>query len=213
MPKANTPKNTKSNNSKTSKRKSSILKRFSLKSKKSRYIAVIVAMAAIGSFFTFRSFAATASQTWTYTRTGKNMSSSGISPCSATDYNDPAKGNAVVINMACPGNSTKGSAKAASIHGYLPVGYLGYYRACAVAKGSGYFNVQLSVGASKGVVANYPAGTLLSWAKLNSQSYGEYCTNYVPVGELTPIESSFNIANYPGLPSWINVSQVKIERR
>lgn len=203
---------TKKKNSKASKSGASIIKRIALTSKKSRYVAVIVALAVIGSLLTFISFASNGGQTWTYTRAGDNMRNFAIAPCQASDYIDAAKNNITVSSLACPGNSGSGLAQAKSFNAYLPAGYSGYYRACATAKGSGYFSVYLSVSVGR-YVASYPQSNIAARAKLNSQTYAEYCTNFTAMTAPTQIESNLTVANSPGQASWINVSQVKIEKR
>ncbi len=207
-----TTKNTKTSNTKSGKQKQSILKRFSLKTKKSKYIAVVAVVAIVGSVFTFRSFASTPSQTWTYTRAGNNMKATAGGACKQSDYNDPAKNKMLVASLTWPGDKRGGYANAFSVGSYLPAGYTGHYRACATVKGSGFFTVSLSAG-TKFRIAVYPATLLPTKARINSQSYVEYCTNYVPVSAPTVIESTFDISNTSGETTWLNVAQVKLDKR
>lgn len=200
------PKRTTSSSSK----KQGFLKRsFNLKSRKVQFFIVILIVAVLGGgYYTYKSFAAV--QSWSYTISQGNLAldtAGSSNRCKGWIYNEPAKNNKPVWSLSCPKYDGKGAYPIAAVMkgAYLPnSSYRGYYRSCAYIKGRGTIRMYMSA----------PAVSNTKYHNVNASNYQYYCTDTLVLNPPYAIYADVGLSTSSQNPDggWINVGSMVLER-
>ncbi|MEI6480705.1 MAG: hypothetical protein WCO19_00180 [Candidatus Saccharibacteria bacterium] len=186
-----------------------------LRTPKGRLVATFLIFGAIGGgVLVYKSFAATPpSQTWNYTLGAGNaeLQLYPASKCTSNKVADPKKNNMLVANISCPANDP-GLSVVRTIGAYLPASYIGSnIRACAYIQGLiGHAVIQFQV-MDQGTLGDSFRYSYVD--KVNSSTYGYYCTPYTYLKVASRIQLSVNVGGYGGRPSFLNVGTIVLEKQ
>ncbi len=199
------------NKSKTKKGKLDFLtNRINFKSRKTQFILTILVFALVGgAWFTYKSFAATATATWAPEGTAVWVQDLG--GCKTQNINDMAKNNIKVWNVACPPLSVNATIRPLTdISAKSPVFLgVGKYRACSMVKGSGNIKVEISSTVTDGTSPYAGLGPSSGvFTVVNDGQYHEYCTGQIPASkEYHAPRASIKVE----AGSWVNIQYIQLQ--
>ena len=153
-------------------KKKGILSKINFRSRKTQFIASILVIAIAGAgYFTYQSFAATASWSYTVANGGLETPPKSSTLCSMSTQADASKNNTVVQVLGCGGNATQ--TLVSTRGGYVAKSQIpGSWRACFVVKGGGT-NLRAFIYPPGAPTANVAASEI---AKINANGYTTVCT-------------------------------------
>ena len=185
-------------NNKKSKQKKSVLNKLGGLSKRSKFIVVVLIFAVLGGgYLTYKSFAATRYTENIATGESENLYAYGPIKCDTSRVNDPAKNNAVVMNIYCPKrNDVTTTYNVTNRLNNSDVVSKGYQQACFMMKGVGTFTV-------KGGAASVKYSS-------NTSTYREYCTFPTALYGITSDESQVmgTVESDVNNPSLVTISYI-----
>ena len=171
-------------NNKKSNQKKSVLNKLGGLSKRSKFIVVVLIFAVLGGgYLTYKSFAATRYTENIATGESENLYAYGPIKCDTSRVNDPAKNNAVVMNIYCPKrNDVTTTYNVTNRLNNSDVVSKGYQQACVMMKGVGTFSIDVG-------------GNGYARYSINESNYKEYCSKALYYGANV---GDFKIKNMSG---------------
>jgi len=204
---------TSSKNSNTSKSKGFFGKSFDLKSRKVQFFVVILIVAILGGgYFTLKSFAATALDTYTVSNaklTSFNPTEIINNNCTANKVTDKDKNNTVVMGLTCRAGSLASkysiSARSKSIT-FSPSSK--NFRYCAIVKGA---SPELTIQPKYQNLSSVSAA--VKYTNFRTDNYTEVCSNWFKVtsSKSSPISGYVSIKANQSNSSLIAVSSMTLQ--